>query len=94
VIEEEEKTLMMIVGQEGRAPKWWYRAWASKIDRSCSRCREGRRKEGRGRKGRAGEGEGKGEGAGLDSVGAGKSLARFGRVEKRREEEIDASKGG
>jgi hypothetical protein len=54
----------------------------------------GRRKEGRGRKGRAGEGEGKGEGAGLDSVRAGKSLARFGRVEKRREEEIDASKGG
>jgi hypothetical protein len=46
VIEEEEKTLMMIVGQEGRGPKWWDRAWASKLDRDCSRCREGRGGEG------------------------------------------------
>lgn len=30
MIEKEEKTLMMIVGQEGGAPKWRDRAWASK----------------------------------------------------------------
>jgi hypothetical protein len=31
VTEVEEKTLMMIVGQEGGRPKWWVRAWASKV---------------------------------------------------------------
>jgi hypothetical protein len=74
VIEEEEKTLMMIVGQEGGKPKWWDRAWASKVDRDCSRCREGRggRTEGGRGEGRGGEGEGEGAGKGPGEDGSGK----------------------
>jgi len=54
----DEKTLAMIVGQEGGAPNWWDRARAS----NCSRCREGpeggRRERASGRRGELGEASG------------------------------------
>jgi hypothetical protein len=66
------------------------------VDRDCSRCCEGRGgAEGGGKRGRGeGEGEGSGGWRAMDGEGSPDSVDRNGRVEMRREEEIDASKGG
>jgi hypothetical protein len=80
VIEEEEKTLMMIVGQEGRGPKWWVgRGRLSLIEAVAGVARGegggGNREQG---------GEGEGEERGLECDGQ-EGRVRLGMLEMRRE---------
>jgi hypothetical protein len=78
----------MIVGQEGRRPKW--RGRLRLIDTVAGVARgEGRREGGGGRRRREGRKRGIG-----GWTARGVPLAMLGRVEMRREGEIDTSKGG